>query len=65
MIDDEYAYEYDEDGNLLFESYYDGYWGEMSSYTYEYDEDGMLTSYDYSYDWDGDGVADETGKLYL
>ena len=55
-------YEYDQYGNLIFESYLREEYGMIQSSwsnTYEYDENGNLTFESYSSDWDNDGIADD------
>ena len=63
VVDEEYTYVYDEDGNLIEEAYTDTYWGESWTNTYEYDEDGNLVSETYESDWDGDGVSDDPSSI--
>ena len=55
VADIEYTYEYDDQGNMISDSYYSSYWEEMYTTTYEFDENGDLITESYEEDWDGDG----------
>ena len=60
-----YTYQYDDAGNVIYESYEqdydgDGFVDDSYSYAYEYDLDGNLIYESSSSDWDNDGVFDST-----